>query len=179
MSDYDPSTAQVPYDANRTSAERTPSGAGDPNWSGVSSGAEGVMPQGAQFGGSSESSSGTGSGSVKDQAMEQADKVISTATQKAGAMAGQASSSMDAGMEKASAGLDALAGTIRDKSQSLGGAESVATMAADKLESGAELIRGQNTDQLVSELEALVRRKPVESMLVAAGVGFILSKALR
>jgi len=133
-------------------------------------------------GGSSGDGSGSGSsGSMQDQVKEQADKVIGTATQKMSDIAGQASSSADAGIEKAAGGLDTLAGTIRDKSQSLGNEQigSIATAAADRLESGAEMLRGQNTDQLMSELEALVRRKPVESMLVAAGIGFVLSKALR
>jgi len=127
------------------------------------------------------SGGGSGSGAMQDQVKEQADKVISTATQKMSGFADQASSSADAGIERAAGGLDTLATTIRDKSQSLGNEQigSIATAAADRLESGAEKLRGQNTDQLVSELESLVRRKPVESMLVAAGIGFVLSKALR
>jgi ElaB/YqjD/DUF883 family membrane-anchored ribosome-binding protein len=173
-------TSRGAIDESRRGIEqRTTSGTGDPNWSGISSGAEGVMPQGASAAGMSTGSGG--SSSMQDQVKEQADKVISTATQKMGGFADQATSSADAGLEKAAGGLDTLAGTIRDKSQSLGGGqmESIATTTADKLASGAEMLRGQNTDQLVSELEALVRRKPVESLLVAAGVGFVLSKALR
>lgn len=183
MSDQDLTSTRGAIDASRGSEQRTASGTGDPNWSGVSSGAEGVMPQGAAAAGASSGStsggSGSSSGSMQSQVREQADKVISTTTQKAGTLADQASSTMDTGIEKASGGLDTLAGTIRDKSQSLGGAQSMANTAADKLESGAQMLRGQNTEQLVSDLESLVRRKPVESMLVAAGVGFILSKALR
>jgi ElaB/YqjD/DUF883 family membrane-anchored ribosome-binding protein len=118
---------------------------------------------------------------MQGQVKEQADKVISTATERASKVADQASSSADAGKERAAGGLDTLAGTIRDKSQSMGGGQvqTMATAAADKLESGAQMLRSQNTDQLVSELEALIRRKPVESLLVAAGAGFILSRALR
>jgi ElaB/YqjD/DUF883 family membrane-anchored ribosome-binding protein len=184
MSDQDPNTpitSRGAIDESRRGTEqRTTSGTGDPNWSGINSGAESVMPQGASAAGTG-TGSGTGSGSMQDQVKEQADKVISTATQKMGGLADQATSSADAGIEKAAGGLDTLAGTIRDKSQSLGGGqmESIATTTADKLASGAEMLRGQNSDQLVSELEALVRRKPMESLLVAAGVGFVLSKALR
>jgi len=32
---------------------------------------------------------------------------------------------------------------------------------------------------MIVELENMVRRKPVESMLVAAGIGFLLAKAVR
>ena len=187
--------------------QRTTTGSRDPNWTGSADRPEGMEPRGSSTTGTggesfgsttdwgagsgsgsmtgtgtdSDSESGSGSGSMQDQVREQADKVISTATQKVSGIAGQASSSADAGIEKAAGGLGTLAGTIRDKSQSLGNEQigSIATAAADRLESGAELLRGQNTDQLMSELEALVRRKPVESMLVAAGIGFVLSKALR
>jgi len=187
--------------------QRTTTGSRDPNWTGSADRPEGIEPRessttgtgGEAFGSTtdwgagsgsssitgagsdSDSESGSGSSSIQDQVKEQADKVISTATQKVSGIAGQASSSADAGIEKAAGGLGTLAGTIRDKSQSLGNEQigSIATAAADRLESGAELLRGQNTDQLMSELEALVRRKPVESMLVAAGIGFVLSKALR
>jgi len=187
--------------------QRTTTGSRDPNWTGSADRPEGMEPRGSSTtgtggesfgsttdwdagsgsssitgtGSDSDSESGSGSGSIQDQVREQADKVVSTATQKVSGIAGQASSSADAGIEKAAGGLDTLAGTIRDKSQSLGNEQigSLATAAAGRLESGAELLRGQNTDQLMSELEALVRRKPVESMLVAAGVGFVLAKALR
>jgi ElaB/YqjD/DUF883 family membrane-anchored ribosome-binding protein len=211
MSDQEqtsPGTTRGAIEESRQGADqRTTTGSRDPNWTGSADRPEGIEPRGSSTtgtggesfgsttdwgagngsssmtgtGSDSDTESGSGSGSMQDQVREQADKVISTATQKVSGIAGQASSSADAGIEKAAGGLGTLAGTIRDKSQSLGNEQigSIATAAADRLESGAELLRGQNTDQLMSELEALVRRKPVESMLVAAGIGFVLSKALR
>jgi len=184
-------TTRGAIDQSRRGADqRTTAGSSDPNWTGSTNRPEGVEPRGPgtmgtgadDFGSSgSGSQSGSGSGSMQNQVKEQADKVIGTAGQKMSGLTDQATSSADAGMEKAAGGLDTLAGTIRDKSQSFGGGqmESIATTAADKLESGAELLRGQSTDELIADLEALVRRKPVESLLVAAGIGFVLSKALR
>jgi ElaB/YqjD/DUF883 family membrane-anchored ribosome-binding protein len=32
---------------------------------------------------------------------------------------------------------------------------------------------------MIADLEAFVRSKPVESLLVAAGIGFLFSKAMR
>jgi ElaB/YqjD/DUF883 family membrane-anchored ribosome-binding protein len=60
-----------------------------------------------------------------------------------------------------------------------GSVASIATTAADKMEAGAQMLREKDTEQIVSDLEALVRRKPVESLLVAAGIGFVLSKIVR
>lgn len=147
----------------------TAGGPGNAAFSGVTSGDGGPVPQGAHPAGMPQSTP------------EGTDSLISTATSKIGDVASQAGEKADAGMEKAVSGMDSLAGTLRQKSESMGSGQiqSVATIAADKIESGAELLRGKDTDQLMNELEALVRRKPVESMLVAAGVGFILSKALR
>lgn len=154
---------------------------------GGSSASGSMSGSGASGSGSFGSSSSSGSGSSGDDSGA-VDKVIGATAQKMGAisesmsgMTDQAASKADAGMEKAASGLDSLAGTIRDKSQSMGGGQmqSIATTAADKMESGAEMLRHTDSEQLISELEALVRRKPVESMLVAAGIGFLFAKAMR
>jgi len=112
---------------------------------------------------------------------EQTDRVIDSATTKASEIGDQATQKADMGKEKAASGLTTLADTLRDRSQSMGEGQlqSAATMAADKLESGAEMLRQKDTDELIADLEALVRRRPVESMIAAAAAGFILSKALR
>ena len=113
-------------------------------------------------------------------AAEQAKEAVGDVQQKAGELGDQASALADAGMQKAAGGLDSLASTIRERGESMGGgqAQSVASTAAEKLEAGAEMLRSTDTDQLVADLEALVRRRPVESLLVAAGVGYLMSRAL-
>jgi hypothetical protein len=155
--------------------------------SGSSMSGSGTSGSSGGSGSSSRSDSGSG-GSGSGEEGGAVDKVIGATTQKMGAisdsmsgMTDQAASKADAGMEKAASGLDTLAGTIRDKSQTMGGGQmqSIASTAADKMESGAEMLRHTDSEQLVSELEALVRRKPVESMLVAAGIGFLFAKAMR
>lgn len=114
-------------------------------------------------------------------AMDKAKDALGGVQQKAGDLGGQATDKADAGMEKAVGGLDSLASTLRDKSESMGQGQvqSVAAAAAVRLQSGADVLRGKDTDQLVAELESLVRRKPAESLAVALGLGFLLSKAFR
>jgi ElaB/YqjD/DUF883 family membrane-anchored ribosome-binding protein len=151
-------------------------------------------PPGSQSGGAFQSTSGATSNTqsmgsstaekAKDalgSAQEQADRVIDTATTKAAEIGEQATQKADIGKEKAATGLETIAGTLRDRSQAMGEGQlqSVAATAADKLESGAEMLRQKNTDELIADLEALVRRRPVESMIAAAAAGFFLSKALR
>lgn len=115
------------------------------------------------------------------QMADQAGSMLDTAKDRASEMTDQATSSVDTGMDKAASGLDTVASTLRDRGESMGGGSmaSIATTAADKMEAGAQMLREKDTDQIVSDLEALVRRKPVESLLVAAGVGFVLSKIVR
>jgi hypothetical protein len=45
------------------------------------------------------------------------------------------------------------------------------------MHSGAEMIRGKDTDQMMTDLEAMIRRRPIESLLVAAGIGYLISRA--
>jgi hypothetical protein len=77
--------------------------------------------------------------------------------------------------------MDSLAGTLRERGQSMeeGQLQSAAMTAADKLESGAEMLRQSDTDQLIAQLENMIRQKPVESLLIAGAAGYLFSKALR
>ena len=57
--------------------------------------------------------------------------------------------------------------------------QATATTTADQLAAEAQYLRDKDSQQLVTGLGMLVRRKPTESLLVAAGVGSMLAKALR
>lgn len=101
-------------------------------------------------------------------------------SQTAASVGNAAQEKVDQGMDKAAEALNRTAETLRTQGEQRDGAmATVATKAADTLESTGAYLREKDTDQLVSDLEALVRRKPVESLLVAAGIGLVLSKLLR
>ena len=123
---------------------------------------------------------GEKSASESQGMMDQTKAALSGAQETAANIGGQAASKVDAGLEKAVGGMDTLASTLHERADSMGDGkvQNVAVVAADKLASGAELLRGKDTDQLVADLEAFVRSKPVESLLIAFGVGFFLSKSL-
>ncbi len=100
--------------------------------------------------------------------------------EKAGDLAGQAQQKADAGMQKAAGGLDHAAEALRGKSDMQNGTMgTAATTAAGALEQGAQMLRSTDTEQLLDNIEAMVRQRPVESMIVAAGLGFVVSKAIR
>lgn len=120
---------------------------------------------------------------VAGQAKEQATQAVGTAMEKAGQVADQATTQVDAGMDKAAGGLDKAADMLRQKSESMGGqgsqVQSIAGAAAVQLEKGAQYLKDKDTDQIVADLEAMVRQKPTQTLLVAVGVGFLLSKVVR
>jgi ElaB/YqjD/DUF883 family membrane-anchored ribosome-binding protein len=51
-----------------------------------------------------------------------------------------------------------------------------ATKTADTLEQASTYLQDKDTDQFVTDIEAMVRKRPVESVIVAAGIGYLLSK---
>jgi hypothetical protein len=103
-----------------------------------------------------------------------------------GAGSGGTMARVDAGLEKAAGGIDKLVGAIRDRSEEMEGSTgatgtvgSMAATAADKLEGASQYLHQTDTDRLIADLESLIRRKPAQSLLVAAGLGFVFAKALR
>jgi len=120
------------------------------------------------------------------QAKEQATQALDTAKEKAGQVAEQATAKADQVIGKAVGGLDQAADLLRNKTEGLAGqggagetAQQIAGQAAGHLDTAARYLEGKDSDQLVADLEGLVRRKPTESLLVAAGIGFLLSRIVR
>jgi len=117
-------------------------------------------------------------GAITEKA-DKAKEALSTVSEKATELTDQATSKADAGMEMAAGGLDSLADKVRKQGESMGEGQvaTLATAAADRMQSGAEMIRSKDADQMMTDLEGLIRRRPVESLLVAAGIGYLISRA--
>jgi ElaB/YqjD/DUF883 family membrane-anchored ribosome-binding protein len=126
-------------------------------------------------------------GSVQDkasdmasQAQDKASDMAGKVQEKAGNVGAQAQEQANAGMDKAAAGLGQAADVLRSQgSQREGAVGTAATRTADTLESASQYLHEKDTDQLVQDIEAFVRKRPVESVLIAAGVGFLLSRLVR
>jgi ElaB/YqjD/DUF883 family membrane-anchored ribosome-binding protein len=110
---------------------------------------------------------------AKDKATDVSDQ----AKEKVADVSSQAHAKADEGMNKAAEGVTQAADMLRQRGEQTGGSVgSAATTVADKLDTAGSYLQEKDTDQLLQDLEALIRRKPVESLLVAAGAGFVLSK---
>jgi ElaB/YqjD/DUF883 family membrane-anchored ribosome-binding protein len=75
--------------------------------------------------------------------------------------------------------LNRAADKLRDLSSpegEQGMAGTAATKAADTLESASSYLRQSDASAWMDDLESIVREHPVQSLLVAAGAGFLLSR---
>ncbi|MBA2468499.1 MAG: CsbD family protein [Chloroflexia bacterium] len=116
-------------------------------------------------------------GEVAGKAQDKAGEVAGKAQQKASEVGEMAHSKADSGLDSAASGLGQAADMLRQQGeQRQGTVGTAAAKTADSLESASSYLREKDTDQLMTDLEALVRQKPVESVLVAVGIGFVLSK---
>ena len=89
-------------------------------------------------------------------------------------------SGIDKGKDMAADRLDDAVDSIRARTGQMddGQISSAATMAADRLESGAQMLRSFDSEEMLTNLESMIRQKPLESLLVAAGIGYVLARAM-
>ena len=114
-------------------------------------------------------------GSAKDKASEISDQVSS----KASDLKNQATDRTDEGLDQASDGLGQAADKLREQAEGDGPVPAQAAMVADKLDQAAGYLQGKDTNEIISDLEEFVRSKPLESVLGAVAIGFVLAKIVR
>ena len=113
------------------------------------------------------------------QAKEKAGEIRGQATDKAGEVKDQALEKADQGVDKASAGLSTAADKLREQSGEDGPLPAQVSVVADQLEKASSYFEGKDTNEIISDLEAFIRNKPVESVIGAVAIGFILAKIVR
>ncbi len=73
--------------------------------------------------------------------------------------------------------MTSMAQTIREKAPQ-GQAGEFAGHAANALEQSGDYLQHANPDKVRSDLETTIRQHPIQSLLVGAGVGFILARMI-
>lgn len=114
-------------------------------------------------------------GQVQDKASDVKDQ----ATEKAGQVKEQATAKADQGLDKASDGLGTAGDKLREQAEGDGPVPPQAAMVADRLDQASSYFKGKDTNEIVSDLEAFIRSKPVESVVGAVAIGFVLAKIVR
>lgn len=116
----------------------------------------------------------TSSQSITDKAKE----ISSNITDKASEIGDQASDKADAAMSVTGAKMETLAQTVRQNAPA-GKVGEYATTAANALERGGNYLQASDLSDVQLDIEQIIRRRPVESLLVGLGVGFLLARAMR
>ncbi|MBV8144697.1 MAG: hypothetical protein JO184_06795 [Gammaproteobacteria bacterium] len=97
---------------------------------------------------------------------------LKSKAQEAGAKAAQRADQARVG---AAAGLESMASTLHEKGDRVA---SAAHSAADAVSYGAEYLRDNDMQTMLSDLMEVIRRNPGPSLIGAAALGFMLGRAL-
>jgi hypothetical protein len=115
---------------------------------------------------------------AKDRAAGLASKVKDKASQ----VASTVSDTVGRQRENVAGGLDRVASTIHEKAGSLPGGQKAADAAnslADGMESTASYLRDHNLKDMGDSLTGICRKYPVQSLVSALAIGFLVGRALR
>lgn len=119
---------------------------------------------------------------VADKAQNLANTVQDKAqqvTDKAQDLGQQAVDRADAATTTVGEKMTDVAQTIRDKAPATGTVANVADTAADTLERAGSYLQQQDLADMRADLEGIIRRHPIESLLVGLGVGYLLARSTR
>jgi uncharacterized protein YjbJ (UPF0337 family) len=72
--------------------------------------------------------------------------------------------------------MGSLASTIRQNVPQEGTVGSAATAVADNLEAAGSYLRDSNFEGMINDLTALIRRYPMQSLLVGLGIGYLWTR---
>jgi ElaB/YqjD/DUF883 family membrane-anchored ribosome-binding protein len=100
--------------------------------------------------------------------------------QKVSDLSRTASDKIDEKRGAAAGGIEQVASALHERADSLPGGEKVASFAhstADKLSSTADYVREHDLNRMIEDVETVVKNHPGRSLLVAAGIGFLVGRA--
>ena len=115
---------------------------------------------------------------AKDTASAIAEKA-QDATRRAGDVAKNVGHKMEDTVAVVGGQMKSLAGTIRDKAPQEGVVGSAASRVATTLESGGAYLQEHNLHGMAEDMTSLIRRYPLQSLLVGIGIGFLIARATR
>jgi ElaB/YqjD/DUF883 family membrane-anchored ribosome-binding protein len=99
------------------------------------------------------------------------------ASRKAGDLAKNVGKKAEETVASVGGQMKSLAGTIREKAPPIAG--SAASAVANTLDSGGSYLQEHNLHGMAEDMTSLIRRYPLQSLLVGIGVGFLIARATR
>jgi len=115
-----------------------------------------------------------------DSSSEQLSDTATQVKDKVGEMTRTAANKLDENRSAAAGGLDKAATALHENAESIPGGDKVAGLAhatADKLSATAGYVREHNVNTMMGDVEALVKKNPGPSLVVAAVMGFLVGRA--
>ena len=107
-------------------------------------------------------------------------EAASQAKEKAAEFGRKAADTIDQGRVSTASGLESAASSLRSGAQSGGQAiTDFANTAADKLQNTASYVREHGMNEMMGDMQQMVKRNPGPSLIAAAAFGFLLGAALR
>lgn len=85
----------------------------------------------------------------------------------------------DAVMSAAGERIENLGHTLRDRASEEGRVGKVLSRTAQALEHGGQYLQESTPTDVRMDLEDVMRRRPITTLLVGAGIGFLIARALR
>ncbi len=74
-------------------------------------------------------------------------------------------------------GMTSLAGRIRENAPASGAMGSAASVVADQLDAAGSYLQESNFENMMKDLTALIRRYPVQSLLIGFGLGYLIARS--
>ncbi|MBV9123113.1 MAG: hypothetical protein JO112_07140 [Planctomycetes bacterium] len=110
------------------------------------------------------------------EALRRTQDAASTAAQKAQDLASGATGKADDALSNVGSKISSLAGSLRETAPHEGALGTAASRVADRLEAGGQYLQEHGIEDMTQDLMSLVRRYPMQSILVGFGVGFLVGQ---
>jgi len=114
-----------------------------------------------------------------DTVRDKAEDVVGDVKDKATQVGSQVADKADAATTTVGEKMTDVAQTIRQKAPASGPMADAADTAADTLQRAGSYLQEQDLADMRADLEGLIRRHPVESLLIGFGLGYLLARGMR
>lgn len=111
--------------------------------------------------------------------LQEAGEAMSSMTAKAQEFGAAATSKASEAATAIGEQMDSLAGVIRDHTPQDGAVATAATAVAGGLESASSYLQEKAYENIATDLTAVIRRYPVQSLLVGVGLGYLLARGTK
>jgi ABC-type transporter Mla subunit MlaD len=114
-----------------------------------------------------------------DTMRDKAEDVVGDVKDKATQVGSQVADKADAATTTVGEKMTDVAQTIRQNAPTSGPIADAADSAADTLQRAGSYLQEQDLADMRADLEGLIRRHPIESLLIGFGLGYLLARGMR